>query len=267
MTGPQQRATADVLADAIRVLTEAARLRRVVLARDETASAAAGQPVWAPTGRTEQADWAEFVTMALAGAAANFGGVEAILAGRPGSWEADGVYQLLASTVGHEQQYLWEHRTEPLMIDVYVDEILADTGVWTRYDDAQQEIYRRYQALGLIVPAGAVTWDPLTDEQEAQLDALAELEEQVEQLREKDWAAYGQALKANVEAAAGRVEGLTVPVVVNVDLTTYRASREYGDSYGLVERILEEAITATPPPDERPPLDRLAETPPEPEAS
>jgi hypothetical protein len=45
-------------------------------------------------------DWAEFVTLALAGAAANIGGNEQILACRPGSWEAERVRQTLQSTVG-----------------------------------------------------------------------------------------------------------------------------------------------------------------------
>lgn len=34
-------------------------------------------------------DWAEFVTLAVAGAVANVGSVEKALQGRPGSWEAD----------------------------------------------------------------------------------------------------------------------------------------------------------------------------------
>jgi hypothetical protein len=38
---------------------------------------------------TEPADFAEFLTLAVASTAANVGGVEELLAGRPGSWEAD----------------------------------------------------------------------------------------------------------------------------------------------------------------------------------
>jgi hypothetical protein len=58
---------------------------------------------------------------------------------RPGSWEADGVRQLLTSTVGYDEEYLPEHRTEPLVVDLYVDEILFDLGAWQAYDDANQE--------------------------------------------------------------------------------------------------------------------------------
>ena len=41
-----------------------------------------------PTAAPLPIDWAAFVTLALAGAAANIGSVYRILAGRPGSWEA-----------------------------------------------------------------------------------------------------------------------------------------------------------------------------------
>jgi hypothetical protein len=68
---PQQRPREDVMADAIRVLTEAARLTRPVLQRDETAAQAPGQSLWVESGRREPVDWAEFISHALAGAAAN----------------------------------------------------------------------------------------------------------------------------------------------------------------------------------------------------
>ncbi|MGH3432397.1 MAG: hypothetical protein ACRDQB_06120 [Thermocrispum sp.] len=126
-----QRAATDVLADAIRVLTEAARLRHPVMEHD-----ADGQWREHPTD-TRQPDWAAFVTQALAGAAANIGSVDAALAGRPGSWEADKVGDLLRSTVGHDEKYLFEHRTEPLRVVVDVEQILADLDMAWLYDDAE----------------------------------------------------------------------------------------------------------------------------------
>lgn len=126
-----QRAMTEVLADAIRVLTEAARLRRPALTKDADGA-------WRehPT-HTRQADWAEFVTQALAGAAANIGSVDAALAGRPGSWEADAVHNLLHSTVGYDEQYLFGHRTEPLRVVVDVEQILDDLDITLLYDDAE----------------------------------------------------------------------------------------------------------------------------------
>lgn len=74
----------EVLHDAIAALTEAQRLTNRPMRQTSS-----GQ--WEPDPDPRSAlpiDWAEFVTLALAGAAANAGGIETILAGRPGSWEA-----------------------------------------------------------------------------------------------------------------------------------------------------------------------------------
>lgn len=258
----------ELLAQTTRVLTEAARLTRPVLDRDEEASAAAGRPVWIETDRREPIDWAEFVTLALAGTAANIGGIEQVLAGRPGSWEADGVRQLLTSTVGHDQELLLEHRTEPVVVDLYVDEILVDLGAWKLYDEANQELDRRYTAIGIPsvtgVPGDAAfeaalaALPPATEEQERLADEIADLGERLEQQREADWASYGAALKAAVEAAAARREGLRVPVVVNVDLETFRGDRGDDGWYGLADQLREEGLNAIPlPGDGRPPLSRL----------
>lgn len=260
-----------LMAEAVRVLTAAARLTRPVQRQDESASEEAGHPVWVDSGRREPADWAEFVTLALAGAAANIGGIEAVLAGRPGSWEADGVRQLLASTVGYDQQYLLEHRTEPVVVDIYVDELMVDLGLWESYNKAAQELIRRYDALGMpVVTEWVVDPDlgqimgelpPATEEQERQAEAINELEEALERLRLQDYAAYGAALRAHIEDAATRQDGLRVPVVVNVDLETFRQDpEEDGAPYRVTAavRLLDGAVAATPlPGDGRDPLDRL----------
>jgi hypothetical protein len=90
---PQRRDLDTVLADAVRVLTEAARLTR-------------GED-------RQQIDWAGFVAEAVCSAAANFGGVDRILAGRPGSWEADYLRRFMFGTVGWDEQDLASYRTEP----------------------------------------------------------------------------------------------------------------------------------------------------------
>lgn len=269
--GPRGRPADQVLVDAVRVLTEAARLTRPALERNGAASDAAGHPVWVESGRREPADWAEFVTLALAGAAANVGGIDTVLAGRPGSWEADGVRQLLTSTVGHDEEHLHGHRTEPVVVDLYVEEILVDRGVWTVYVEAQRELARRYDAIGMppaspvpgnpMFKAGYAPPEPATEEQERQADAIAAAEERVEELREQDWTAYGQALEVAVQAAAQRLPGLQVPVVVRVDLHSFRPFQT-GDeqewTWNLADQLRTEAIDATPlPGDGRPPLDRL----------
>lgn len=141
------------LADAIRALTDAARLPRPRLRRTEE-----GNWVEDTLASPDQTDWAEFVTLALAGAAANLGGIDAILNGRSGSWEADGVRQLLFSTVGADEAQLWAHRTDPVEITLYVDELVIDRAYEAveQYTAAEDEISRRYEA--------AYEWD-IADEQ------------------------------------------------------------------------------------------------------
>lgn len=102
------------------------------------------------------ADWAEFVTLALAGAAANMGGIEPALSSRPGSWEAAAVRGLLVAAVGDDDELLWTHRTEPVKVTLYVSELLWDrTSAWLEYDRAQSELTRRREA--------AETADPPVD--------------------------------------------------------------------------------------------------------
>lgn len=238
----------ELLAEAIRVLTAAARLTRPVLERDEEASTTSGAPVWRESGRSEPDDWAEFVSQALAGAAANVGGVETALAGRPGSWEADFARQMLTGTVGHAGEYLWEHRTEPVRITLYVDEILVDVGGWNPYWEAQQELGRRLDG----IPDG-------TEEYERAVDEVGELEDRLEEQRLADWAVYGEALKAAVVATAARkMPGLAVPVEVTVDLETFRSGRDEPYWPDLEWELTGEAIAATSMPGAgRTPLERL----------
>jgi hypothetical protein len=252
-----------VMADAIAVMTEAARLTWTCTDSD-------GQTV------TVTSDWAEFVTLALAGAAANVGGIDDALAGRPGSWEADQVRNLLTSTVGEDEQQLLDHRTEAVVVDVFVDEIMADLRMWKTYDDAQQELTRRYADSTSATTTEAET-PTSTVEQERRLDELTELEERLETQRLRDWTEYGQALKTQIEAAAGRRQLLRVPVVVHVDVETFRA--DAGRCGALQNHLVQEAIMNTPlpgttqplgmSPNELPPspLSRLTAAAPAPETS
>jgi hypothetical protein len=266
---PPSRPREDVLADAIRVLTEAARLTPP-LTESQAATQAPGQPVSVRYGR-RPTDWAEFVTQALAGAAANVGGIEAILAGRPGSWEADGVRNLLTSAVGHDEEYLLEHRTEALVVDIEIDDLLTDLGAWAAYDEASRELAGRYDAIGIatftavgdpLVEERLRRLEPATQEQERQADSIAELEDRLEQQRLEDWAAYGRALQAAVEAEAARLPGLTVPVVVRVQQETSRAADEQsGAAWQLIDQLLTVAVQVTElPGGGRPPLARLEAT-------
>ena len=342
-----QRTYADVLRDAIAVLSEASRLRQSVL-----------RPVEAPEGdrdvrnaqwevdpdRTTPSDWAEFVTLALAGATANAGGIDAALNGRPGSWEAAGVRSLLESTIGPDEHDLWRHRTEPLAITLYVEDLVSEqTRMWEGYATAEREIqtmiedaeaanpqvdletfnwiYRRtvdvagetpvigpWEPVDPTAPAWTIeawraanpdinpesrafwermilgeemsttgipvdqTWLPrspelaaeynrLEREREARLNPVYALEEQLEEQRLREVVAYGQALKERVETAARALPGLAVPVLVDVNLTWSAHLNRHDDMPNSVERLVEQALTNTPAPEDLPgtPLTRLLE--------
>lgn len=130
----------EVLHDAIGVLTEATRLTNQTMRQSSS-----GDWEVDPDPRAAvPIDWGEFVTLALAGAAANVGGVEAALAGRPGSWEAEMVRQILSSTAFDDKDLL-RHRTEPVVIDLWVESILsylADSSD-DDYADATEEVDAR----------------------------------------------------------------------------------------------------------------------------
>jgi hypothetical protein len=101
MTGDS--AAGDLRAEAVRVLTAAAHRLR-----------ADGTPC----------DFADFLAGVLAATSANLGGVEQLLAGRPGSWEAALVRSLVAGTIGDDPGTLWRARTEPLIVPLNVAEML-----------------------------------------------------------------------------------------------------------------------------------------------
>jgi hypothetical protein len=59
------------------------------------------------------------------------------------------VRQTLQSTVGVDDEYLLQHRTEPLVIDLWVDSILRNTNdtTYDDYRDAEMELLRREEAI------------------------------------------------------------------------------------------------------------------------
>ncbi len=53
-----------------------------------------------------------------------------MLAGRPGSWEADCVRSLLHGAVGQDEAHLLSCVPKPLLVHVDLDEVITDLGVW-----------------------------------------------------------------------------------------------------------------------------------------
>jgi hypothetical protein len=211
-----------LLTDAVRLLTEAAR----------------------STG-----DFAEFVTLAVAGAAANIGSTDALLAGRPGSWEAHYVREMLTAAVGYDEQYLMEHRTEPLVVRAHVDDILHDLGLWALYDEAHDELNRSESAICARHDIDEPIEDYDPDDYTA-LDELEQLRNRLDAQRKADWISYGNAFRDNVHRAAAQLfPTLPVPVEVIVELDWQNDLGPAGEDWdGPVWRVWEAARLDTPLP-------------------
>ena len=61
----------------------------------------------------EEHDFSGWLAQILATAAAELGSTAALTAGRPGSWEADLIQQLVRGTVGWDDDYLADYAKEP----------------------------------------------------------------------------------------------------------------------------------------------------------
>ena len=123
----------DPIATAIAALTTAARRRRTI---------GAGTP----NEHAEPADFAEIACHVITAVAANVGGVETLLAGRPGSWEADYVRQIVLSTAGEDDAELLRYRTEPVRLTLDAEDVFANLGLYDLYEEAADELGRREEA-------------------------------------------------------------------------------------------------------------------------
>jgi len=157
--------------------------------------------------RTGATDGGEIVSYLLATTAANLGGVHAITAGRPGSWEADHVDQMLFSTVGWNGEYLWQYRTAPLEVVVCVEDDMIDVDHARLYDDSTELAVQRIRA---ALPADATKEQQ--DQAEEQIDQAYEL---IEQLRTTEYAEYAARFEAELRTVVGEFDGLK-PELVSV---------------------------------------------------
>lgn len=105
-----------------------------------SALTAAARPTIDGDGARQYPDFADFLADALAAVAANLGSVDAVTAGRPGSWEAGLVHDLLIGTVGENPQHLLGHRTEPVVIPLNVDQLVEETQGMPTFSDAERAV-------------------------------------------------------------------------------------------------------------------------------
>jgi hypothetical protein len=120
----------DVIAQAIEALTAAARTTRIIDSGTENE-------------HPGPADFAEVACHVITSVAANVGGVEKLLAGRPGSWEADFVRRIVQSTAGKDESELLRYRTEPICLALDVEGTFDDFGLHSLYAEATDELIRQ----------------------------------------------------------------------------------------------------------------------------
>lgn len=197
-------------------------------------------------------DGAEFITHLVATVAANLGSTEAVTAGRPGSWEAAGVGDLLRSTVGYDDEYLLTYRTEPVEIVVNSVYELDDLGMFETYDASTNHIGQM-----LFGHRWSPSRDKLTLDQ---LEQIEDIEQQLVELEKHDRAEYQQRLAATVHARFEQLrtdephrypEHLTVTVRFADEDASYPASNDdLTDGWGsdLASLLYQHARETTPLP-------------------
>jgi hypothetical protein len=197
--------------------------------------------------RRDGPDFAEFVCEAIAGAAANVGGIDDVLGRGPRTWASLYLQNLLIAVVGDDESMLLQHRTEPLRITVHVRQILRDLGFLRLYDDAHAELDAHEAQLAAVTapPAGAASGC-------ASRAHLACLRRRLEQLRQADLVSYGQAFRATMLTVAGDVHpALPVPVEIDLD---YESEPVDEAELALDCVVWERALRETPLPGSQLPL-------------
>ncbi|WP_430786905.1 hypothetical protein [Actinoplanes sp. G11-F43] len=172
--------TADALTgQAITALTALARQTRI---RGAGTPAATSEPV----------DFADLAAHVLTAVAANVGSVATLLAGRPGSWEADLLRRLLEGTAGEDADELVRWRTEPIRIWFDAADVLDDLGIGDLYQQEEDQI------------AAQVNGGTLTEAEQA---AGEDLLDAIYQLWEQDQAAYTAAFRETAERYLAEIGG------------------------------------------------------------
>jgi hypothetical protein len=135
-------------------------------------------------------DGADFIAHLLATVAANLGSSDALIAARPGSWEAAGVEGLLRSTVGYNDECLLTYRTEPIEVVVNVVYELDDLGLFETYEASTDHIGRALFGQRWSQARGHLTIE--------ELEQIEEIEEQLAELEQRDRAEYQERFAATI---------------------------------------------------------------------
>lgn len=201
-------------------------------------------------------DFGEVVAISVTAAAANLGSVDALLAGRPGSWEADYVRQIVGSSAPDDQLHLY--RTEPVRLILDPKSVFEDLGLQDLFEEEDNLLSQGYDN-------GTGPYDG--GENDAAIDARRA---GLETMYCADLDAYFSAYVAVIGQIVGE-RGFTVPVEVTrvdeyqtepfwdalaVDLHAMARERTPLPS-GIALKDYEGSVAATEQAEKRSYLDRL----------
>jgi hypothetical protein len=205
--------------------------------------------------RTGVTDGAETVSHLLAIAAADLGGMHALTAARSGSWEADFVDRFLASTVGVDGEWLLRYRTAPIEVIECLEATKGELDIDRLYDDSYDLIDQ--------ADADACNSDD-AELVDAAFERLVRAGELIDELRDRDYAAYRQGFEAQLQAAADELRRTrylpeSLPVRMRwVDWNDRNQATGAQDEWGTTEfELWATARLRTPPPGFSEPLDDI----------
>ena len=155
-------------------------------------------------GTEEPDDFADFLATALTAAAANVGSVDRVTEGRPGSWEASHIHELLRGMVGYEDEarVLIGYRTDPVRVPLNVAQLVEDSGCLPTFDEAMRAIGWPGHGDGTFEhPIGEGATDEEWETRYSQTDALLGRYAAA-------FVTYAEAFRAAVDDEARAIEGL-----------------------------------------------------------
>ena len=179
-------------------------------------------------------DFADFLASALGAVAANVGSTGRITAGRPGSWEADLLAQLVNGTIGWDlnPQDLAQWRTVPVLVRLNVAQLVGESrmdapaeqrsAMLPELDEALQAIYRAEADEHAANPApsedaGAEAREAYETAADERAERYGAAEDDLRRRYTQAYEAYGERFAAAVRSAATQIHGLTAPVEVQAD--------------------------------------------------
>ena len=149
-------------------------------------------------------DFSDFLARALAATAANVGGPDRLIAGRPGSWESSCVDSLVRGTADNERDDWAWFRTRPIVVRLNVAELIEDEQHHPSLmglDEALENIGSRYESA----------------DTELDLDAWDRDIDMITDRYTFEYRLYAERFTLAAQAIADQVSDLSVDVFVEAD--------------------------------------------------